>query len=160
MFSASASSRNACAILLGVLLHGDAIARGIADDLVVHVGDVHDVLQLVAALLQEAPQRVDHDEGAEVADVAVVIHRGTAGVHADQVVFQWMKLLDLAGQGIEKLKRHEFFLYEYGILDCRDARERGSTEGDCLTRGFCRIWSNEGGGMEWLREIPRQHHFW
>ena len=117
------------AILLRVLLHGDAVARGIADDLVVHVGDVHDVLQLEAALLQKAAQRVDDDEGAEVADVAVVVHRGTAGVHADQVVFQRVELLDFAGQGVEKLKRHGFVLYEYGILDCRELRERGSNEG-------------------------------
>ena len=91
------------AILLRVLLHGDAVAGGVADDLVVHVGDVHDVLQLEAALLQKAPQRVDDDEGAEVADVSVVVDRGTAGVHADQVVFQWMELFDLAGQSVEKL---------------------------------------------------------
>ena len=88
-------------VFRGVLLHRDAVARGIANDLVVHVGDVHDVLQLVAALLQEAAQHVDHDKGAEVADVPVVIHRGTAGIHADQVVFQRTKLLDLPRQGVE-----------------------------------------------------------
>ena len=109
-------------VLLGVLLHGDAVARGVADDLVVHVGDVHDVLQLVAALLQEAAQRVDDDEGAEVADVPVVVHRGTAGVHADQVVFQRMELLDFPGQSVEELKRHEPSLLRCGIFDCREVR--------------------------------------
>ena len=96
MFSASAVFEEGLGVFLGVLLHGDAIASGIANDLVVHVGDVHDVLQLVAALLQEAAQGVDDDEGAEVADVSVVVDRGTASVHADQVVFQRAEFLDLA----------------------------------------------------------------
>ena len=58
--------------------------------------------------------------------MTVVVHGGTAGVHADQVVFERLELLDLAGQGIEKLNRHEFILNEYGILDCREVQERGS----------------------------------
>jgi len=40
-----------------------------------------------------------------------------------------MELFDLAGHRIKKLKRHDFVLYEYGILDCREVRERGSNEG-------------------------------
>ena len=110
MLSASASSRNAWLYFAVYSLHGEALLRGVADDLVVHVGDVHHVLQLEAALLEEAPQGVDDDEGAEVADVAVVVDRGPAGIHADQVIFQGMKLFDLAGQSIEKLKRHAFVL--------------------------------------------------
>ena len=92
----------------GVLANGDAGGGRVADDLVVHVGDVHDVLQLVAALPQEAAQQFDDDEGAEVADVAVVVNRGPAGVHADGVVFQRVELLDFGGQSIEELKRHKF----------------------------------------------------
>ncbi len=94
------------AIFSRVFLHGKPIARRVANDLVVHVGDVHHVLHLVAALFEEAAQGVDHDEGAEVADVAVVVDRRPAGVHADQVVVQGMKLLDLRGQSIKKLKSH------------------------------------------------------
>ena len=106
MFSASESSRNAWRTFSVYSCTRHAIARGVADDLVVHVRDVHDVLQLVAALLQETPQGVDHDECAEIADVPVVVNRRPASVHADQVVFQRVELFDLAGQGIEKLKRH------------------------------------------------------
>ena len=90
-------------VLLGVFLHGDAVAGGVADDLVLDVGDVHDVLELVAALLEEAAQHVNRDEGAEVADVSVVVNRWAASVHADQVVFEGTELFDFAGQSIEKL---------------------------------------------------------
>ena len=41
-------------ILCGVLLHADAVARCIADNLVVHIGDVHDVAHCVSALPEES----------------------------------------------------------------------------------------------------------
>ena len=93
-------------ILRGVLLHADAVAGGVADDFVVHVGDVHDVAHGVSALAEEPAQKVDGDEGAEVADVSVVVDGGAAGVHADFVVAKGMELLDLRRHGIKKTKRH------------------------------------------------------
>ena len=76
------SSRNAFLYFAVYSLHGQPSRAGIANDLVVHVGDVHHVIQLEAALPQEAAQQIDDDEGAEVADVSVVVDRGPAGVHA------------------------------------------------------------------------------
>ena len=73
-------------ILRGVLLHADAVAGGVADDLVVDVGDVHDVAHGVSTLPEKSAQQVDGDEGAEVADVSVVVDGGAAGVHADFAV--------------------------------------------------------------------------
>ena len=113
-------------VLGGVLLDTDAVARRVADDFVIHVGDVHHVLQLVAALQQEAPQRVHHDEGAEVADVSVVVNRWPAGVHADQVVFQRAELLDFCGQSVKELKRHRAFSRASG---------ESSIVGGCEKRG-------------------------
>ena len=65
-----------------VLGDGDALRGGVADDLVVDVGDVHDVLDGDALLLEKAAQEIDVQEGAEVADVAVVVDGGAAGVEA------------------------------------------------------------------------------
>ena len=62
---------------------GDALRGGVADDLVVDVGDVHDVLDGDALLLEEAAQQIDMQEGAEVADVAVVVDGGAAGVERE-----------------------------------------------------------------------------
>jgi hypothetical protein len=58
----------------------------VADDLVIHVGDIHHVIQAVAAGAQPSPQNVDEREGAEVADVSVAVDGGTAGVHAHRVI--------------------------------------------------------------------------
>ena len=116
-------------VLLGVLLHGEAVARGVADDLVLNVSDVHDVLELVAALLQEAAQRVDHDEGAEVADVSVVVNGGPAGIHADEVVFQRPELLNFSGQSIKELKRHEPSLWHGESLIVGGREKRGQLQG-------------------------------
>ena len=87
-------------ILGGVLLDAKPCLRGVADDLVVHVGDVHDVAHAEPALQQEAAQNIDGNKGAEVADVAVVIDRGPAGIHANFVALQGMKLFDFAGQRV------------------------------------------------------------
>ena len=91
--------------LRGVVGDGHALLHGIADDLVVDVGDIHDVLQLVSALQQEAAQHIDRDEGAEVADMAVVVNREPAGIHADEVVLRG-EFLDFAGERVIELKRH------------------------------------------------------
>ncbi len=55
-------------------------AARVADDLVVDVGDVHDVFDGDALLAEKAAQHIDVQEGAEVADVAVVVDGGPAGI--------------------------------------------------------------------------------
>jgi hypothetical protein len=45
---------NALLVARGVFADGDAVARGVADDLVVDVGDVHDVADGVSALAQRS----------------------------------------------------------------------------------------------------------
>ena len=47
------------------------------------VGDVHHVADAVAVPLQHALEHVLEQEGAEVADVLVVVDRRAAGVQAD-----------------------------------------------------------------------------
>ena len=54
-------------------------AGGVADDLVVDVGDVHDVADRKTGQLQGPAEHIDVEEGAEVTDVAVVVHGGAAG---------------------------------------------------------------------------------
>ena len=90
----------------GVLLHSDVVAGGVADDLVVDVGDVHDVADVVSALAEEAVEQIDGDKCAEVADVAVVVDGGAAGVHADAVGVDRMEVFDLAGESVVETKRH------------------------------------------------------
>ena len=74
-------------VLIGVFAQRQARLRRADDGLVVHVGEVHDVVHLVAAdVLQRAPQHVHADERAEVADVAARVDRQPARVHAHGVV--------------------------------------------------------------------------
>ena len=75
------------------------------DDLVLHIRDVHHVLQREAASAQPPAQHVGEDEAAEVADVGEVIDGWPAGVHADDVVLGG-KRLDLLGQRVIEAKRH------------------------------------------------------
>ena len=113
------SSRSAFSYFCRVLLNADAIARGVADDLVVHVGDVHDMVNFVSALAQESAEEIDGDEGAEIADMAVVVNRRSAGVHADFVVAQRTELLDLRRHRVVQAKGHRMRRKsELKILGC------------------------------------------
>ena len=85
---------------------GNAGGCGVADDLVVHVGDVHDVAERHSRELEEAAENVYLQESAEVADVAVVVDRGPAGVHAQRFAVHGDELVELSREGIEKADRH------------------------------------------------------
>ena len=77
----------------GVFRQRLVLGHGIADDLVVHVGDVHDVVEAESAGAQPFAQDVEEGEGAEVADMGVIVDRGAAGIHADGVVARRRELL-------------------------------------------------------------------
>ena len=79
----------------------------VADDLVVHVGDVHDVVERIAAARSHAAQDVLEGEGAEIADVGVVVDGGAAGVHADGVVVGGSEFLDLLRERVIEAQRHD-----------------------------------------------------
>ena len=61
-------------VLSGVLGYADSSAGGIADYLVIHVGQVHYVADFITTVTQETMQNVDRDEGTKVADVAIVVN--------------------------------------------------------------------------------------
>ena len=51
---------------------------------------------VVATLTQESAQQVDSNEGAEIADVSVIVDSRSARVHADFGVAERVKFLDSA----------------------------------------------------------------
>ena len=61
----------------------EALGVGALDDLVVHVGEVVDVGDGVAEVLEVAAHDLARQRGADVADVRLVLHRHAAHVHAD-----------------------------------------------------------------------------
>ena len=88
------------------LLHGNTIAGGVPDDLVVHIRNIHHVANLVAALREESLQQVDRDERSEITNVAVVVDGGATGVHANFISLEWVKLFHLGGHGVKQTKGH------------------------------------------------------
>ena len=88
---------------LGDLLHGGALFLSLFDELIVDVGDVGDVDDLVAAVLEVAAQGIEDDERAGVADVDIVVDGGAADVDAVLAGHLRHELFLLAGQGVEDL---------------------------------------------------------
>ena len=90
----------------GVFPQRLVLGHGIADDLVVHVRDVHDVVEAESAGAQPFAQEVEERERAEVADMGVIVNRGAAGIHADGVVARRRKLLHPLGQRVVEAQSH------------------------------------------------------
>jgi len=94
--------------VLGLKLAGDLLHRGtlllaLFDELVINIGDVGDIVDLVAAVFQIAVQRVKDDHRARVADVDIVVNRRAADIDAVLALLLGDKLLFLAGHGVEDL---------------------------------------------------------
>ena len=81
-----------------------ALFVGLLDDLVINVGDIGDELHVEAAPGEVAADDVEADERTGVADVDVVVHGGTAHVHADLPV-------------LKRLERH--LLAKFGVVDLK-----------------------------------------
>ena len=90
-----------------VVLDGLPLRRGVADDLIVHVRDVHDVVQPETVGAKGLAQDVHEREGSEIADMREVVHGGTARVHADGVVVRGSELLHLLRERIVESQRHK-----------------------------------------------------
>ena len=65
----------------GALFHL-VVARVCVAGQVAYVGDVHDVVHLVAVVLERTHQKIFENVGAEVADMGEMVHRRAATVHA------------------------------------------------------------------------------
>ena len=88
---------------LGIVADRFSCGGGVGDDAIVHVGQVHDVIQFESAEFQEAPENILEDKGAIVADVRVVVDRRAASVHAYFPRFLRDKRLDFSGQCVVEL---------------------------------------------------------
>jgi len=100
-----------------VLLHGHAVARGVANDFVINVGDIHDVANCVTTLTKKSPQKIDRNKGSEISNMSVVVDRRSAGIHANFGVAQWAELLDLRRHCVEETKGHVEFECETNLRD-------------------------------------------
>ena len=94
-------------ILRRVRLHRDAIARRVADDLVIDVGNIHHVADVISALPQKAIEQIDRNKRAEISDVSVVVNRRPAGIHSDLVPCHRPKFFDFSGECVVKTQCHE-----------------------------------------------------
>jgi len=88
------------------VLERKAGGPGVADDLVLDVGHVHDVHQRIPAMAQIAAQNVLEGERPQIADVHEVVDRRPAGVHANRVPLGGGKGFELVGERVEELERH------------------------------------------------------
>ena len=94
--------------LLGIIPQTHARGSGIGDNAVIHIGEVHHVVQLESTQLQEAPQNILEHESAVIADVRIAVDRRPAGVHADFARLLRNKGFNLSGQCVVELNFGHF----------------------------------------------------
>ncbi len=92
----------------GEVLQGYACGAGVADGFIVHVGEVHDLFDLVAGVAQGSAQQIFKHIGAEIADVSEVVDGGTAGVESNLAVLDRLEDFGSTGQRIVKADSHIF----------------------------------------------------
>ena len=81
---------------------------GSADSFVVHVGDVHDAMHLVASQLEMSLEQILEDISSKISNVRAAVDGWSACVDAD-LAFRWiarLKFFDLARIGIKKAQCH------------------------------------------------------
>ena len=79
------------------------ILLAIADDLVLHIRDVHAVAHLEARGLEGALEQILEQEGPQVADVGEVVDRGPTGVEGDHAGIQRIHGLHPPSEGVEEM---------------------------------------------------------
>src|SRR5439155_676838 len=81
---------------------------GSADSFVVHVGDVHDAMHLVASQLEMTLKQIFEDVGAKISDVRAAVNGGPTSVDADLGFggIAPLEFFDLARVSIKKTERH------------------------------------------------------
>src|ERR1700694_1708686 len=92
-------------VLLGELIDRLAMLRGLLDDAVLDIGEVHHLRDLVALLEEDPAQQILEEEGAEVADVGIVVHRWTAGVHPNVALLDRYELFHPATHRVVQAQR-------------------------------------------------------
>ena len=88
---------------------------GSVDDLIVHVGVVHNVPDLVAAILEVAADNVEDQGRHGMPDVRVAIDRRAADIHFHYAGFEGLEFFFLAGEGVIDAQ-HRMLLDRVGLL--------------------------------------------
>ena len=94
-------------IFLRVLADSHARRRRVANDLVVHVGDVHDVAHLGAQQPQRPPQHIHLQKRPEIPDVPVVVDRRPARIHPQSLAVRGRQRFHLPRQRVVKVHRRQ-----------------------------------------------------
>ena len=79
-----------------------------ANRFIIHVGDVHDAVHLIAAQFEMSLQQVLEDISAEVSDVRATVNSRSACVDAD-LAGSWiarLELFELPRVGVKETQRH------------------------------------------------------
>ena len=65
------------------------------------IGDIHDVLDVIAVVLKHTAQLILKEIGTKIADVRVVVDRRATAIDTNLIAFEWFELASLSGVGVK-----------------------------------------------------------
>ena len=92
--------------LVGQRANRDAALKRTPDDLVIDVSDIAHIGDAVAALLEPALHHIEGHHHSRMADMAEIVNRHAADIHAHLTRHERGKRLDRTGQGVVDAKGH------------------------------------------------------
>jgi hypothetical protein len=80
----------------------------LADDLVLHIGDVHHVVDPKSSEFKVTPEEIGKIEGPEISDVTEVVHRRPAAVETDGLCVreEWGEFFHATVERVEQAQGH------------------------------------------------------
>ena len=95
-------------VLTGKLGQRQSRGRHLTDDLVLHVRDVHHMVDAESSEFEVTPEEICKDESPEVSDVTEVVHSGSTAIEPDGFGFgkQWRECLHPTVEGVEQAQGH------------------------------------------------------
>ncbi len=100
---------------------------GLTQDLVVDVGDVADERHLVTGVLEPAPQDVEVDAAADVAEVRRSLHGGAAQIDRRLAGFERDEFPQRPGRGVVEVQRHRTIVVKPQYSTTRSGVTRTTT---------------------------------
>src|ERR1700694_202554 len=92
-------------VLLGELVDRLAMLRRLLDDAIFDIGEVHHLRDAVPLLEEDPAQEILEEEGAEVADVGIVVDGRAARVHPNLAWFDRCEFFELTAHRVVQAQR-------------------------------------------------------
>ncbi len=151
-------------VFAGKLFEWDACGPRVTDGFIIHIGEVHNLGDVIAAVLKRPAQDIFERIGAEVTDVGIVVDGRATSIHTDIGWIDRFEFLDGACEGIIKLEWHDQFpvpaewMFPVCVVINRCSDDRVNVGDEKSSGSQCEGNGREEAGGKFLPKSGREWH--